>query len=481
MRTLHLLTLIFLLALFSFGQTTSPYPSSSSSQTSSTAAGQYQLPTGSKIDVRVNESLSSETSQQGDRFTGTVESEVVDPSSGRTVIPRGAQVTGRVLSATPSGRLSDSGELQLSINTIRAGSSMVNVTVQPFVVQGESHTKSNTTKVGGGAALGAIIGAIAGGGKGAAIGAGVGGAAGAGAAAATGKRPAEVKPEALVTFVTAAQINVPVAMAQATPLSATTSSSTNSSSSTSSPFPSSPSTSPYPSQSSTDSSTSDSIPSSTSSDTPPVLQRRDGSTANPTTSTTNSAASPNTSSSSPSPASSATPGNAGTSSAGGYGSPTTPNATGSTSPSSASGSGGMSSTGTATTGTLPSSPYPSTTGTSTSSPYPPPTGSASTASSQVLTGRSFTARDRRVINNCVREHGSSLPDAALHKSGAATTTFATGDIIPAGTNRLLRSLPLPCDRELPALSNDLERVIYGGQVMLIDSSSRVLDVFALTP
>jgi hypothetical protein len=86
-----------------------------------------------------------------------------------------------------------------------------------------------------------------------------------------------------------------------------------------------------------------------------------------------------------------------------------------------------------------------------------------------------------VVNNCVREHSASLPDAALHKSGAAPRTFAVNDVIPAGTDRLLRALPLQCDRELPTLSNDLERVIYGGQVMLIDSSNRVLDVFTLTP
>jgi hypothetical protein len=59
------------------------------------------------------------------------------------------------------------------------------------------------TKIGGGAAAGAIIGAIAGGGKGAAIGAGVGAVAGTGVAAATGKQPAELESEAVVTWVAA--------------------------------------------------------------------------------------------------------------------------------------------------------------------------------------------------------------------------------------------------------------------------------------
>jgi hypothetical protein len=84
-----------------------------------------------------------------------------------------------------------------------------------------------------------------------------------------------------------------------------------------------------------------------------------------------------------------------------------------------------------------------------------------------------------VINNCVRDHASSLPDAALHKA-TVPRIFHAGDAIPADTQRQLRALPLQCDRELPTLSNDLERVIYGGQVMLIDTSSRVLDAFDLT-
>jgi hypothetical protein len=96
-------------------------------------------------------------------------------------------------------------------------------------------------------------------------------------------------------------------------------------------------------------------------------------------------------------------------------------------------------------------------------------------------GRSFTARDRRVINNCVRDHASTLPDSALRKTAGVMAAFKVGDTIPADTQRQLRALPLQCDRELPTLSNDLERVIYGGQVMLIDPSSRVLDAFDITP
>ena len=59
--------------------------------------------------------------------------------------------------------------------------------------------------------------------------------------------------------------------------------------------------------------------------------------------------------------------------------------------------------------------------------------------------------------------------------------YQRGQVLSADVQRQLRSLPLACDNQLPAVSNDLERVIYGGQVMLIDSSNRVLDVFDLNP
>jgi hypothetical protein len=104
--------------------------------------------------------------------------------------------------------------------------------VQPLVIKGESHSKSNVTKIGGGAALGAVIGAIAGGGKGAAIGTLAGGAAGTGAAAATGKKPATVDSEAILTFVTSTASSptapLPANSNESTPMSAPPAGSANS-------------------------------------------------------------------------------------------------------------------------------------------------------------------------------------------------------------------------------------------------------------
>ena len=165
-----------------------------------------EIPSGTTIKVRTVDKLSSEEARVGDTFHATLEEPIVVDD--KELYPRGAEVVGRVVYVHASGRLSEPGELNLVLNTVSSGSRTSSLRVEPLVVKGESHTKSNATKIGGGAALGAVIGAIAGGGKGAAIGAGVGAAAGTGAAAATGKKAVEVLPETVLSFTTSTAAEV---------------------------------------------------------------------------------------------------------------------------------------------------------------------------------------------------------------------------------------------------------------------------------
>jgi hypothetical protein len=164
--------------------------------------GYLNIPTGTNLPVRISEHLNSEKANEGDSFHGTLAKAVV--VNGRTLVPKGADVSGEVVQVERSGRLSNPGELYLALRTVRFSGRTYNVAAETFVIKGESHTKGNLTKIGGVTAAGAIIGALAGGGKGAAIGAGVGAAAGTGAATATGKKPADVESEAVLTWVAAA-------------------------------------------------------------------------------------------------------------------------------------------------------------------------------------------------------------------------------------------------------------------------------------
>ena len=163
------------------------------------AAANVNIPAGASVQVRITDKLSSETANVGEVFHGSLAAPVV--ANGRTLFPKGAIVTGEVVNVERSGRLSRPGELHLNLRTIRTGGRTYPLSVQTVVIKGESHTKSNVSKIAGGTAFGALIGAIAGGGKGAAIGAGVGAAAGTGVAAGTGRKPAEVQSEMVLAWV----------------------------------------------------------------------------------------------------------------------------------------------------------------------------------------------------------------------------------------------------------------------------------------
>src|SRR5215813_3948147 len=152
-----------------------------------------EIPSGTSIKIRMIDRLTSAEARVGDTFRATLEEPIT--VNDKELYPRGADVTGRVVDVHQSGRLSEPGELDLVLNTVSSGGRTSSLRVTPLVMKGESHGKSNATKIGGGAALGAIIGAIAGGGKGAAVGTVAGGAAGTGAAAATGKREIEIASE----------------------------------------------------------------------------------------------------------------------------------------------------------------------------------------------------------------------------------------------------------------------------------------------
>jgi len=152
------------------------------------------IPAGSHATVRLNTSLSSATAHKEQAWSGTLTSDIL--AHGKVVAKAGAPVHGKVTYVNRSGRLHKPGALSLRLTSIN-GETVYSSRVSR---EGKSHTKSNVTKIGGGAGAGALIGAVAGGGKGAAIGAGAGAAAGTGVAAATGKQEVRIPAESVLTF-----------------------------------------------------------------------------------------------------------------------------------------------------------------------------------------------------------------------------------------------------------------------------------------
>jgi len=158
------------------------------------SASASTIPAGSHVTVRLGKSLSSATAAAGESWQGTLTSDIV--VDGKSVAKAGAPVAGKITYVNRSGRLHKPGALSLRLTSIN-GETVYSSRVSR---QGKSHTKSNVTKIGGGAGAGALIGALAGGGKGAAIGAAAGAGAGTGVAAYTGKQEVTIPAESVLTF-----------------------------------------------------------------------------------------------------------------------------------------------------------------------------------------------------------------------------------------------------------------------------------------
>ena len=164
-----------------------------------------QLSAGTNIVVRTIDGIDSEAAHVGQTFAASVDEPVM--VNGQTVIPRGADVTLKLVDSKESGKLAGRSELTLDLMSMKVNGRMVDVNTQ--TVSRESSSRgARTAKVAGGtAAVGAIIGAIAGGGKGAAIGAGAGAAAGAGAEIVTKGQRVKIPSETRLNFVLETPVN----------------------------------------------------------------------------------------------------------------------------------------------------------------------------------------------------------------------------------------------------------------------------------
>lgn len=165
------------------------------------------VPAGTSLPVRVGQALGSEKSKTGDTFIATLAQDVnVD---GQTAIRRGADITGTVLNAKAKGRIKGHGELSLALTSITVDARPYSIQTSSLdkTIKGKGKRTAKTT--GGGAAGGALIGGIAGGGKGAAIGGIIAGGAGFIGGIVTGNKQIEVPVESVLTFQLSAPLTLP--------------------------------------------------------------------------------------------------------------------------------------------------------------------------------------------------------------------------------------------------------------------------------
>ena len=142
------------------------------------------VPAGTRILVRLSETLSSANQRAGARFTGRLETNLM--AQGIVAAPRGATVHGQVVSVQSAGRMAGGSELALELTDIVVNDTAHPIVTNTYQLQGQGQGGRTARNVATGAGLGTVIGAIAGGGRGAVIGAAGGGALGTARAAGGG-------------------------------------------------------------------------------------------------------------------------------------------------------------------------------------------------------------------------------------------------------------------------------------------------------
>jgi len=150
---------------------------------------------GVPVKVVLIDRLDTGQTQPGQSFSATIEEAVrLDK---KTFLAKGTTVKGTVTDVVSSGRLKRPASITLELVSLGSAG----LRTQPLQLDGKSHAGRNTALIGGGAAAGAILGALAGGGKGAAIGTVAGAGVGTGTAYATGKKEIVLPSETELTFV----------------------------------------------------------------------------------------------------------------------------------------------------------------------------------------------------------------------------------------------------------------------------------------
>jgi hypothetical protein len=149
-----------------------PAPASTRPQ-SQNSVSPNEIPSGTELDVRLQNSLNSGTAQVEDRFEGTT---LVDLNvNGRVLIPAGSVMRGVVTSVEPGTRTNRTAKMTVSFDqvTVNGRAYPMRATVTE-AIKGDG-IKGELPRAGAGAAVGGIIGAVLGGAKGALLGVLIGG------------------------------------------------------------------------------------------------------------------------------------------------------------------------------------------------------------------------------------------------------------------------------------------------------------------
>ena len=156
------------------------------------------VPANTVVTIRTIDSIDSKTNHAGEVFKASLDAPIVVDN--KVIVPSGADAYVKLASASSAGHITGRSELGLELTSIVFQGKTYSVVSSDVKQSGASRGKRSAETIGGGAALGALIGAVAGGGKGAAIGAAVGGGAGTGVQVLTKGQQVKIPSETRLDF-----------------------------------------------------------------------------------------------------------------------------------------------------------------------------------------------------------------------------------------------------------------------------------------
>jgi len=161
-------------------------------------AAALAIPAGTRISIRMIDSIDSEKNKPGDTFRASLDAPLVVGE--KVVVAQGADVEGRVVAAKSAGHFTGRSDIGLELTRLTVHGRSYELSTNQFTREGASRGTRTAETVGGGAALGAIIGGVAGHGKGAAIGAAAGAGAGTAVQAMTKGQQIRIPSETVLEF-----------------------------------------------------------------------------------------------------------------------------------------------------------------------------------------------------------------------------------------------------------------------------------------
>ena len=142
---------------------------SAAAQTASAnQSGSAEMPAGSVMTIRLNETLDTGKHATGHKFTAVMEGALVH--NGVTIVPQGSRIYGVISEAKKAGRIAGNAKMMLTLTDININGQIIPVTTSAIDAYTQATAKSSGGKVVRGAAIGGLVNGSSGAKNGAKVG-----------------------------------------------------------------------------------------------------------------------------------------------------------------------------------------------------------------------------------------------------------------------------------------------------------------------